>query len=114
MAKGQLPLHLFLSRSNPKCLEDAKLLAENLLDTISVDCGVSRVSSSNVYSAVAPPQQVYSAVPPPHQLAGVQSSGSEVKAITSLVSPTVGATPALPVSSVGTPGVTTYLKPEDC
>ncbi|XP_068334773.1 protein RIK isoform X2 [Pyrus communis] len=103
--EGQLPLHLFLSSNNSKSLEDAKLLAENLLDTISVECGVSRVSSSKVYSAVAPPQQVYSAVPPPHQLAGVQSSGIEVKAITSLVSPTVGATPALAVSSAGTPGV---------
>lgn len=38
-------------------------------------------------------------------MAGVQSSGIEVKAITSLVSPTVGATPALAVSSAGTPGV---------
>ncbi|XP_048433955.1 protein RIK isoform X4 [Pyrus x bretschneideri] len=75
--EGQLPLHLFLSSNNSKSLEDAKLLAENLLDTISVECGVSRVSSSKVYSAVAPPQQVYSAVPPPHQLAGVQSSGIE-------------------------------------
>ncbi|CAN6702385.1 unnamed protein product [Malus baccata var. baccata] len=107
--EGQLPLHLFLSSNNSKSLEDAKLLAENLLDTISVECGVSRVSSSKVYSAVAPPQQVYSAVPPPHQLAGVQSSGIEVKAITSLVSPTVGATPALPVSSAGTPGVATVF-----
>ncbi|KAM1015527.1 hypothetical protein ACFX2A_046315 [Malus domestica] len=107
--EGQLPLHLFLSSNNSKSLEDAKLLAENLLDTISVECGVSRVSSSKVYSAVAPPQQVYSAVPPPHQLAGVQSSGIEVKAITSSVSPTVGATPALPVSSAGTPGVATVF-----
>ncbi|XP_008230877.1 PREDICTED: protein RIK isoform X2 [Prunus mume] len=76
--EGQLPLHLFLSSNNSKSLEDAKLLAENLLDTISVECGVSRVSSSKVCSAVPPPQQVYSAVPPPHQLlAGVQSSGTE-------------------------------------
>ncbi|CAL9014276.1 unnamed protein product [Prunus brigantina] len=102
--EGQLPLHLFLSSNNSKSLEDAKLLAENLLDTISVECGVSRVSSSKVCSAVPPPQQVYSAVPPPHQLlAGVQSSGTEVKTITSLSSPTVGATPAPAVSSVGTP-----------
>ncbi|KAL6287748.1 hypothetical protein ACE6H2_012138 [Prunus campanulata] len=108
--EGQLPLHLFLSSNNSKSLEDAKLLAENLLDTISVECGVSRVSSSKVYSAVPPPQQVYSAVPPPHQLlAGVQSSGNEVKTITSLSSPTVGATPALAVSSVGTPVVTTVF-----
>ncbi|KAI5340815.1 PREDICTED: RIK [Prunus dulcis] len=108
--EGQLPLHLFLSSNNSKSLEDAKLLAENLLDTISVECGVSRVSSSKVYSAVPPPQQVYSAVPPPHQLlAGVQSSGNEVKTITSLSPPTVGATPAPAVSSVGTPvGATVF------
>ncbi|XP_021805981.1 protein RIK isoform X1 [Prunus avium] len=108
--EGQLPLHLFLSSNNSKNLEDAKLLAENLLDTISVECGVSRVSSSKVYSAVPPPQQVYSAVPPPHQLlAGVQSSGNEVKTITSLSSPTVGATPAPAVSSVGNPVVATVF-----
>ncbi|BFG26546.1 hypothetical protein CerSpe_128200 [Prunus speciosa] len=108
--EGQLPLHLFLSSNNSKSLEDAKLLAENLLDTISVECGVSRVSSSKVYSAVPPPQQVYSAVPPPHQLlAGVQSSGNEVKTITSLSSPTVGASPAPAVSSVGTPVVATVF-----
>ncbi|ONI19034.1 hypothetical protein PRUPE_3G255200 [Prunus persica] len=108
--EGQLPLHLFLSSNNSKSLEDAKLLAENLLDTVSVECGVSRVSSSKVYSAVPPPQQVYSAVPPPHQLlAGVQSSGSEVKTITSLSPPTVGATPAPAVSSVGTPVVATVF-----
>ncbi|KAL1360929.1 hypothetical protein AAHE18_04G214000 [Arachis hypogaea] len=65
---GQQPMHLFLSSNNAKSLEDAKLLAENLLDTISVECGVSRVSSCKVYSAVPQPQQVYSAVPPPQQV----------------------------------------------
>lgn len=39
---GQQPLHLFLSSSNLKGLEDAKLLAENLLDTICAECGASR------------------------------------------------------------------------
>ncbi|KAM5581207.1 protein RIK [Rosa sericea] len=108
--EGQQPLHLFLSSNNLKSLEDARLLAEHLLDTISVECGVSRVSSSKVCSAIAPPQQVYSAVPPPHQLsAGVQSSGNEVKAITTLASATVGLTPAPPVSSVGTPVTTTVF-----
>ncbi|MED6207665.1 hypothetical protein PIB30_037877 [Stylosanthes scabra] len=68
---GQQPLHLFLSSNNAKGLEDAKLLAENLLDTISVECGVSRVSSCKVYSAVPQPQQVYSAVPPPQQVYNV-------------------------------------------
>ncbi|KAK7295451.1 hypothetical protein RJT34_18360 [Clitoria ternatea] len=65
---GQQPLHLFLSSNNAKSLEDAKLLAENLLDTISTECGASRVSSCKLYSAVPPPQQVYTAVPLPQQV----------------------------------------------
>ncbi|KAK7340630.1 hypothetical protein VNO77_21339 [Canavalia gladiata] len=65
---GQQPLHLFLSSNNAKSLEDAKLLAENLLDTISMECGAARVSSCKVYSAIPPPQQVYAAVPPPQQV----------------------------------------------
>ncbi|XP_014497690.1 protein RIK isoform X3 [Vigna radiata var. radiata] len=65
---GQEPLHLLLSSNNAKSLEDAKLLAENLLDTICTECGASRVSSCKVYSAVPPPQQVYTAVPPPQQV----------------------------------------------
>ncbi|TKY65099.1 RIK protein [Spatholobus suberectus] len=65
---GQQPLHLFLSSNNAKSLEDAKFLAENLLDTICTECGASRVSSCKVYSAVPPPQQVYTAVPPPQQV----------------------------------------------
>ncbi|GMN42108.1 hypothetical protein TIFTF001_011337 [Ficus carica] len=101
----QQQLHLFLSSNNPKCLEDAKRLAENLLDTISVECGISRVSSSKVYSPIPPPQQVYSAVPPPQQLlAGVQNSVSNVEASTSsasgLSSSTVAIMPIPPVSSV--------------
>lgn len=65
---GQQPMHLFLSSNNAKSLEDAKFLAENLLDTISVECGASRISSCKVYSAVPPPQPVYTAVPPPQQV----------------------------------------------
>lgn len=42
LTEGQQQLHLFLSSNNPKSLEDARRLAENLLDTISVECGVSR------------------------------------------------------------------------
>lgn len=38
----QQPMHLYLSSSNPKSLEHAKLLAENLLDTICAECGASR------------------------------------------------------------------------
>ncbi|EHA8590357.1 hypothetical protein COCNU_scaffold017435G000030 [Cocos nucifera] len=62
---GQQPLHLYLSSTNPKSLEDGRMLAENLLDTISAECGASRISSCKVYSAVPPPQQL---------MAGVQNS----------------------------------------
>ncbi|VFQ69317.1 unnamed protein product [Cuscuta campestris] len=67
------PLHLFLSSNNPKSLEHAKLLAENLLDTISAEFGASRVSSSKVYGAVPPP---------PLLLAGSKSLGEELEANT--------------------------------
>ncbi|THU50935.1 hypothetical protein C4D60_Mb06t25640 [Musa balbisiana] len=52
------PLHLYLSSTNPKSLEAAKILAENLLDTIASECGASRISSTKVYGAVPPPQQL--------------------------------------------------------
>ncbi|XVE68294.1 hypothetical protein DITRI_Ditri09bG0056000 [Diplodiscus trichospermus] len=68
VAEAQQPVHLFLSSNNPKSLDDAKRLAENLLDTISVEFGASRTSSNKVYGAVPPPQQL---------LTGVRSSGSE-------------------------------------
>lgn len=42
VAEEQQPMHLFLSSNNAKSLEDAKYLAENLLDTISMECGASR------------------------------------------------------------------------
>ncbi|KHN13557.1 Protein RIK [Glycine soja] len=91
---GQQPLHLFLSSNNAKSLEDAKLLAENLLDTICTECGASRVSSCKVYSAVPPPQQVYTAVPPPHQVYSavpppqqVYSGPSLLKQIPTAISP---------------------------
>ncbi|XP_043705686.1 protein RIK isoform X2 [Telopea speciosissima] len=94
------PLHLCLSCNNLKSLDDAKHLAENLLDTISAECGVSRVTSSKVYNAVPPPQQL---------LAGVESSGSEQKQnlgpIGSLTSSAVGSTPIPHVSSITVPGV---------
>ncbi|KAL5176924.1 Protein RIK [Glycine soja] len=141
---GQQPLHLFLSSNNAKSLEDAKLLAENLLDTICTECGALRVSSCKVYSAVPPPQQVYTAVPPPQQvysgpsllkqiptaisppqqvysavpppqqlLTGVQSSGIDLEAGTSLTSSSMSAagvlTPVPPASLVGVTGVTGSL-----
>ncbi|XVF58428.1 hypothetical protein PTKIN_Ptkin07bG0066100 [Pterospermum kingtungense] len=97
-AEEAQPLHLFLSSNNPKSLDDAKRLAENLLDTISLEFGASRTSSSKVYGAVPPPKQL---------LTGVQSSVSEqnvrASSAASLISMPV-TTPALPVSI---PGVTT-------
>ncbi|CAK9162990.1 unnamed protein product [Ilex paraguariensis] len=100
---GQQPLHLFLSSNNPKSLERAKLLAENLLHTICAECGASRVSSSNIYGAVPPPQQV---------LAGILSSGTEFKAniipVTGLTSSNGGSVPVpadSPVTVSGPPPV---------
>ncbi|XP_031489809.1 protein RIK isoform X2 [Nymphaea colorata] len=61
------PLHLYLSSNNLKSLEAAKLLAEHLLDTISMECGATRVSTSKAYNAVPPPQQL---------LVGVQTSSA--------------------------------------
>uniref|UniRef100_A0A5B7AC02 Protein RIK n=1 Tax=Davidia involucrata TaxID=16924 RepID=A0A5B7AC02_DAVIN len=102
--EGQQPLHLFLSSNNPQSLENAKLLAENLLDTISVECGASRVSSSKVYGAVPPPQQL---------LGGVESSGNELKAnissAASLTSSAVSCMSVPPVPSVTLPCVTTVF-----
>ncbi|KAJ3702786.1 hypothetical protein LUZ61_006491 [Rhynchospora tenuis] len=61
------PLHLFLSSSNAKSLESARILAENLLDTIAAECGASRIQSSKVFSAIPPPPLLSStlAVPVP-------------------------------------------------
>ncbi|KAL5582169.1 hypothetical protein UlMin_014611 [Ulmus minor] len=101
--EGQQPLHLFLSSNNSKSLEDAKRLAEHLLNTISVECSISRVSSSKVYSALPPPQQVYSAVPPPQQLlAGVKGSGNNIESTsaTGVLTSTVATNPMIPVSLV--------------
>ncbi|KAF3568920.1 hypothetical protein DY000_02011076 [Brassica cretica] len=39
---AQQPLHLLLSSRNPKSIDDAKRLAENLMDTISVESEASR------------------------------------------------------------------------
>ncbi|KAL3719281.1 hypothetical protein ACJRO7_004265 [Eucalyptus globulus] len=96
--EGQQPLHLFLSSNNGKSLESAKSLAENLLDTISLECGASRVSSSKVYGAV----------PPPQQLVGSNSSGREVTESTNPaagLTSTSSFTTSLPLSSPMVPGV---------
>ncbi|XP_073292642.1 protein RIK-like isoform X2 [Primulina huaijiensis] len=55
---AQQPLHLLLSSNDPKSLEHAKLLAENLLDTISGERGARRASHCNLYDAVPPPSQL--------------------------------------------------------
>ncbi|VAI08368.1 unnamed protein product [Triticum turgidum subsp. durum] len=64
---SQQPLHMHLSGVHLKSLEAAKVLAENLLDTIAAELGASRISSSKVYGAVPPPQQL---------LTGVHTSGT--------------------------------------
>ncbi|KAI3439500.1 uncharacterized protein J3R85_004706 [Psidium guajava] len=101
--EGQQPLHLFLSSNNAKSLENAKSLAENLLDTISLECGASRVSSSKVYGAVPPPQQL---------VVGSNSSGSEVTENTNPaagVTSTSGFTTSPPLSSPMVPGVSSVF-----
>ncbi|CAM6009540.1 unnamed protein product [Sphagnum balticum] len=56
----QQPLHLLITGDNFKGVDDARRLAENLLDTIRVDS----------VAFWLPPTKVYGAVPPPQQLAG--------------------------------------------
>ncbi|KAI9120519.1 hypothetical protein K1719_007552 [Acacia pycnantha] len=90
---GQQPLHLYLSSNTAKGLDDAKRLAENLLDTISAECGASRVSSCKVYSAVPPPQQVYSSVPPPQQVFGATPLPQQIPPIFSSVQQVYSAVP---------------------
>ncbi|KAF5198204.1 Rik-like protein [Thalictrum thalictroides] len=97
----QQPLHLFLSGNNPKSLEDAKCLAENLLDTIAAECGASRVASSKVYKAVPPPPQL---------LNEVQSSGVDRSAlVASMASPTLGSALVNPVLPTTLPGVNVVI-----
>ncbi|XP_021856646.2 protein RIK isoform X2 [Spinacia oleracea] len=100
--EGQQPLYLLLSSNNQKSLDDAKLLAENLLDTISRECGANRVSSCKVYGAVPPPQQL---------LVGVQSPGTEMHAnLSSAASMACSAATSIPdglVASVVGPVVPT-------
>ncbi|CAM6036938.1 unnamed protein product [Sphagnum compactum] len=67
----QQPLHLLITGDNFKGVDDARRLAENLLDTIRVDSVAFRL----------PPTKVYGAVPPPQQLAegGATESFSSIK-----------------------------------
>ncbi|WCJ25589.1 RS2-interacting KH protein [Euphorbia peplus] len=96
--EAQQQLHLVLSANNPKSLDDAKRLAENLLGTISIECA-SRFSSCKVYNAVPPPQ---------HLLAGVQGSVNEQKADT-MTLPEMKSTRTSPASSVKTHEMTSVL-----
>ncbi|CAN6470807.1 unnamed protein product [Victoria cruziana] len=118
------PLHLYLSSNNLKSLEAAKLLAENLLDTISMECGSTRVSTSKAYNAVPPPQHLLVGV---HTVSGIEENKiSDRTAAASVCSSTICATlspsviavsPAVAMVSTahsqatGPPGVVNYGKP---
>ncbi|KAI3452218.1 hypothetical protein Pfo_008883 [Paulownia fortunei] len=101
----QQPLHLLLSSNDPKSLEHAKLLAENLLDTISAECGASRVSSCKVYGAVPPPPQLQAGVQSPSNASKV----NDIAAFSSTASAGVSSVPSQgPISQsigVSTPGL---------
>ncbi|XP_042452388.1 protein RIK-like isoform X1 [Zingiber officinale] len=90
------PLHLYLSSSNSKSLEAAKILAENLLDTIARECGTSRISSTKVYGAVPPPQQL---------LVGTESSSKIISAGNS------NQAPVFPSTTTGNVAVTQSFVP---
>ncbi|KAL6553053.1 hypothetical protein OROGR_006895 [Orobanche gracilis] len=79
------PMHLWLSSNNAKSLEHAKILAENLLDTICNECGASRMSSCKVYGAVPPPPQLQAGVHSPANATKV----NDIAALSSTVSPGV-------------------------
>ncbi|XP_022774583.1 protein RIK isoform X2 [Durio zibethinus] len=96
--EAQQPLHIFLSSNNPKSLDDAKRLAENLLDTIGLEFGASRTSSSKVYGAVPPPQQL---------LTGVQSFASEQNLHASSAAGLTSLPVTTPAPPVTVPAVTT-------
>ncbi|XP_065855351.1 protein RIK isoform X2 [Euphorbia lathyris] len=102
--RARQQLYLVLSANNPKSLEDAKRLAENLLDTISIECGASRFSSCKVHYDVPPPQKL---------LDGVQGSVNEQKANTGvavgLTLPEMGSTLTIPTSSVRIHEMTSVL-----
>ncbi|KAK1273390.1 hypothetical protein QJS04_geneDACA008006 [Acorus gramineus] len=94
----QQPLHLYLSASNPKSLEDARILAENLLDTICTECGASRLSSCKAYGAVPPPQQLLVGAPNSSGEPEVAGSSSSAGGSSSIM-PSFTTTTVPPVSS---------------
>nr|CAB3496674.1 unnamed protein product [Digitaria exilis] len=74
---SQQPLHLYLTSMHLTSLEAAKVLAENLLDTIAAEFGASRFANlSMLFKILISSSKVYGAVPPPQQLlAGVDTPG---------------------------------------
>ncbi|KAG9439091.1 hypothetical protein H6P81_019256 [Aristolochia fimbriata] len=126
---NQQPLHLYLSSNNIRSLEAAKLLAENLLDTISAECGASRVSSSRVYSAVPPPQQLLTTFPSctveqktetsasatlacsPVWLPPVPPNFPAISSVPSVVTPSVVSTTCQQVTPVPPGGTAGYVQP---
>ncbi|KAL6649479.1 hypothetical protein ACP70R_013703 [Stipagrostis hirtigluma subsp. patula] len=105
------PLHLYLTSMHVKSLEAAKVLAENLLDTIAAEFGASRISSSKVYGAVPPPQQLLTGVHTsgtvsdahsalgPTVATGVSHSFVSTGVTASMVSPSVTLQPGAPTCS---------------
>uniref|UniRef100_A0A0E0NRJ2 Protein RIK n=1 Tax=Oryza rufipogon TaxID=4529 RepID=A0A0E0NRJ2_ORYRU len=112
---SQQPLHLYISSMHVKNLEAAKVLAENLLDTIAAEFGASRISSSKVYGAVPPPQQLLDGVQTsgtipdvhptlgPNVLTGASHSFASTGANASLVAPSVTSQSGAPSYSVVSP-----------
>ncbi|CAI0432027.1 unnamed protein product [Linum tenue] len=98
--ESQQPLHLFLSSTNSRSLEHAQSLAENLLQTIRLECGVSRVGLAKGYNAVPPPQQL---------LTGVESSGNlssvNTCSVADIASPTMTSIPSIEASSSTVPNL---------
>ncbi|KAK6129164.1 hypothetical protein DH2020_037096 [Rehmannia glutinosa] len=110
----QPPLHLLLSSNDPKSLQHAKLLAENLLDTICAESGATRVSSCKVYGAVPPPPQLQAGV----QIPSNASKVNDTAAFSSTVSAGVSSGPShaplsqsIGVSNSGLPQANTACYP---
>ncbi|KAL8137949.1 hypothetical protein V2J09_003950 [Rumex salicifolius] len=101
LEEGEQPLHLFLSSNSPKSLEEARLLVENLLDTISRECGLARVAPVKVYAAVPPPQNLLIGVHYP----GLEGNSSLIS--TPLASVVANCSAAPSVTPAVNPGVST-------
>jgi len=124
LGEASQPLHLYLTSMHLKSLEAAKVLAENLLDTIAAEFGASRISSSKVYGAVPPPQQLLAGVDTsvarsdvhstlgPNVLAGASHSFASTGVIAPTVAPAVTLQSGSPTySGVPPPNNMTYPIP---